>query len=132
MKVSSVPATTPGIDSGRVTLRNAVQPAGVQVACRLQQPGVEPLQARVERQHHERQEVVRQPGDHRDRGGQQPAVGAEDVQGLQRVTTKPLSDRIVFQASVRTRKLVKNGAITSTSIRFFQRPALSAIAYASG
>jgi hypothetical protein len=33
---------------------------------------------------------------------------------------------------VRTRKLVKNGAITATSMRFFQRPALKAIAYASG
>ena len=43
-------------------------------------------------------------------------------------TTKPSSDRISFHDSVRTRKLVKNGAITSTSIRFFQRPALKAIA----
>jgi hypothetical protein len=33
-----------------------------------------------------------------------------------------------FHAKVRTRKLVKNGAITSTSIRFFHRPALNAIA----
>ena len=43
-------------------------------------------------------------------------------------TTNPLSDRIDFQARVRTRKLVKNGAITNTSMRFFQRPALNAIA----
>ncbi len=27
---------------------------------------------------------------------------------------------------------MKNGAMTSTSMRFFQRPALKAIAYASG
>ena len=43
-------------------------------------------------------------------------------------TTMPSSARISFHDRVRTRKLVKNGAMTSTSIRFFQRPALNAIA----
>ncbi len=43
-------------------------------------------------------------------------------------TTNPSSARISFHDRVRTRKLVKNGAMTSTSIRFFQRPALNAIA----
>ena len=43
-------------------------------------------------------------------------------------TIRPLSARISFHDSVRTRKLVKNGAMTSTSIRFFHRPALNAIA----
>ena len=42
--------------------------------------------------------------------------------------TGPSSARIVRQDSVRSRKLVKNGAITSTSMKFFQRPALKAIA----
>ena len=41
---------------------------------------------------------------------------------------KPSSARSSFHDSVRTRKLVKNGAITSTSIRFFHRPALKAMA----
>ena len=47
-------------------------------------------------------------------------------------TTGPSSDRIVCQASVRIRKLVKNGAMTSTSRMFFQRPDLKAMVYASG
>ena len=38
------------------------------------------------------------------------------------------SARSSFHDRVRTRKLVKNGAITSTSIRFFHRPALKAMA----
>ena len=41
--------------------------------------------------------------------------------------TGPVSDRIVRQASVRIRKLVKNGATTSTSMTFFQRPAFWAM-----
>ena len=47
-------------------------------------------------------------------------------------TTGPPSARIVFQASVRIRKLVKNGAMTRTSSRLRQRPARKAIRYASG
>ena len=46
--------------------------------------------------------------------------------------TNQSSDRIVRQASVRMRKLVKNGAMTSTSTTFFQRPAFCAMKYASG
>ena len=41
-------------------------------------------------------------------------------------TTKPSSARIVFQAMVRTRNVMKKGRITMPSIRFFQRPALKA------
>ena len=41
--------------------------------------------------------------------------------------TGPVSDRIVRHASVRMRKLVKNGAITRTSMTFFQRPAFWAM-----
>ena len=40
----------------------------------------------------------------------------------------PSSRSSSFHDSVRTRKLVKNGAITRTSIRFFQRPDLNAMA----
>ena len=43
-------------------------------------------------------------------------------------TMAPLSLSRSFQDSVRTRKLVKNGAMTAISMRFFQRPALNAIA----
>ena len=51
-----------------------------------------------------------------------------------RTTTRtgPLSPRIVFQAIVRIRKLVKNGTTTSPSSRFLLPPALNAMKYASG
>ena len=43
-----------------------------------------------------------------------------------------LSLRMSFHEIVRSRKLVKNGATTRNSSRFFWRPALNAMAYASG
>ena len=46
--------------------------------------------------------------------------------------TKPSSVRIVCHASVRMRYVTKNGAITSRSRRFFQRPPRKAMKYASG
>ena len=45
---------------------------------------------------------------------------------------KKLSERIVFQARVLIRKLVKKGAMTRTRTTFFQRPAFWAMKYASG
>ena len=48
------------------------------------------------------------------------------------VTSVPWSPRIVFQASVRIRKLVKNGTTTRPSSRFFHRPPRNAMTYASG
>ncbi len=47
-------------------------------------------------------------------------------------TTKPLSARISCQLTVRSTYETKNGRITSSSITFFQRPALNAMKYASG
>ena len=47
-------------------------------------------------------------------------------------TTSPLSERIVSHASVLIRYVTKNGAITSSRKRFFQRPPRNAIQYASG
>ena len=44
----------------------------------------------------------------------------------------PLSPRMIFHEIVRSRKLVKNGATTRNSSRFFWRPPLNAMAYASG
>ena len=46
--------------------------------------------------------------------------------------TGPLSVRIVCQARVRIRKLVKKGAITSTRRKFFHLPAFWVMKYASG
>ncbi len=51
---------------------------------------------------------------------------------LRKDTTGPWSARIVSQARVRIRKLVKKGAMTRISTRLRQRPALKAIMYASG
>ena len=42
-------------------------------------------------------------------------------------TTRVSSPKIVFQASVRTMKVMKKGTITRPSIRFFHLPALKAI-----
>ena len=47
-------------------------------------------------------------------------------------STGPLSANSDCQAIVRSRKLVKNGTITSPSSRFRHRPALKAMKYASG
>jgi hypothetical protein len=47
-------------------------------------------------------------------------------------TTNPSSARIVFHASVRMRKLVKNGAMTRTSSVAFHLPDRKAMKYASG
>ena len=44
----------------------------------------------------------------------------------------PLSARMVSQEIVRSRKLVKNGAMTRNSRRLLYRPPLNAIVYASG
>ena len=44
----------------------------------------------------------------------------------------PSSPRMIFQLWVRSRKLVKNGAITRNNRRLLYRPPRNAIAYASG
>ena len=89
MKVSSVPATTPGIDSGSVTRRKTSRRRAVEVVARLEQAVVDPLERGVERQDHERQEVVGDAGDHgtvvssrRPSSDTMPTV-------FRRVTTKP-------------------------------------------
>ena len=44
----------------------------------------------------------------------------------------PSSARMIFHEIVRSRKLVKNGAMTRNSSRFLYWPPRNAIAYASG
>ncbi len=51
--------------------------ARVEVLGGLDQAHVEPLEAGVERQHHERQEVVGEAGDHRRAGGEDVAAGGQ-------------------------------------------------------
>ena len=45
---------------------------------------------------------------------------------------RPLSARMIFHEIVRSRKLVKNGAMTRNSRTFLYAPPRKAIAYASG
>ncbi len=76
-----------------------VAPAAVEVVASLQQPRVDPLQARVERQDHEGQEVV---GDaHHDRHGrvEQAPVLTQDADRLERVHHEAvvLEDRLPRQ-----------------------------------
>ena len=47
-------------------------------------------------------------------------------------TTKPSSARISCQLTVRSTYETKNGRMISSSMKFFQRPALNAMKYASG
>ena len=66
-----------------------VAPAAVEVVARLQQAVVDPLQRGVERQDHERQEVVGDACHHRERRVEQAAVLAQDPDRLQRVDHEP-------------------------------------------
>ena len=47
-------------------------------------------------------------------------------------TTKPSSERISCQLTVRSTYETKNGRMISSSMKFFHRPALKAMKYASG
>ena len=67
MKTSRQPATTPGIESGSVTLRKRAR-ARPQHLGGLQQRQVQLFQRRVDRQDHERQEAVHQPDHDREWG----------------------------------------------------------------
>ena len=80
MKVRSVPATMPGADSGRVTRRNACRELAYRSSAASSSRGVDLLEGDVDRQRHEGQEVVGDPGDDGERGREEAAVGAEDVE----------------------------------------------------
>ena len=84
MNVRIVPAKTPGRESGNVTRRNAPQPLAYRSFGRLDELRVDLLERDVERQHHERQEVVGDAGDDGDRRVEQPELGRHEVQLLER------------------------------------------------
>ena len=75
MKTSRQPATMPGSDSGRVTVRKAGERPGAEIGRRLEQAPVELLQRGVERQHHERQVGI-------DDAEMDRPFGAEDRAGI--------------------------------------------------
>ena len=64
-------------------MRNARVGERVEVLRRLHQSPVDLLEAHVDRQDHERQEVVREPAEHGHRGVEQPAARLHQVQMLQ-------------------------------------------------
>src|SRR5829696_1622846 len=76
-----------------------VAPATVEVVARLLQARVDPLQRGVERQDHERQEVVGDAQHHRVGGVEQAPVVAEDADGLERAHHEPVvaQDRLPGQ-----------------------------------
>ena len=76
MKVSSEPAKMPGQRERQRDAAERRHPARVEVGRRLDQPPVDLLQRHVERQDHERQEVVGDARDHGRARGQQPPVVA--------------------------------------------------------
>jgi hypothetical protein len=140
MKVSSVPETTPGIDSGKVTLRKVVHGLAYRSpAASCSRPSIRSSDVYSGRIMNGRKLYVRP---HTTAIGvastRSPAVQPSQLvtsrtcSVLSAPTTGPPSARIVFQARVRIRKLVKNGATTRIMTRFFQRPARKAIRYASG
>jgi hypothetical protein len=132
MKNSKVPATRPGTDSGRVTLAKVrTGPAYRSPAASSRRPSSFSRLAYSGSTMKGRKLYVSPATTATDVASSRPS-GARIPTSRSTPTRAPLSDRIVFQASVRTRKLVNIGAMTHTSIRFFQRPAFSAIAYASG
>ena len=90
MNVSSVPAMMPGAESGRVTRRKDCDDDCVEILGRFEQARVHLLERDVDRQRHEGQEVVGDPGEHRERRRQQPAVGREDVDVAQDPDDRPL------------------------------------------
>ena len=140
MKVSSVPATTPGSDSGKVTLRKTV--AGVAYRSRAASCSDGSTRSRelysgrimngrklyVSPHTTARGVASSRSSPVRPNG----AVTSRTWSESRTPTTGPPSERIVFQARVRMRKLVKNGAITITSSSPRHRPARKASRYASG
>ncbi len=84
-------------------LEEGLSRGGVEVLGGLDQAQVEPLQVGVDRQDHEGQEVVGEAGDHRPRGGEDPAVLGTSESVCRTSTTGLESLRIVFQAIVRIR-----------------------------
>ena len=74
MKTRMMPETMPGMVSGTVTLKKVVDLRGAEIEARLEEGAVEPLDRRIERQHHERHVDIDEAEDHR-------AVVVEHLEG---------------------------------------------------
>ncbi len=81
-----LPLSLPGVFAG------SPRP-GIQVLRRLDEADVDLLERHVDRQGHERQEVVRDPRHDRDRRRQHPELGRQDAQILQR----PEQDAVIAE-----------------------------------
>ena len=93
---------------------------GAQVGGGLEQRAVELLERRVERQDHERQLAVDLAEQHREVVVEQVAAAAARG-GRGSRFTRPSERSMKIHAYMRTRKLVQNGRITSTSSALRQR-----------
>ena len=94
MNVSSEPAKTPGSASGQRDPPEGGRPVRVQVLGGLDEPVVDLLERHVERQDHERQEVVGDPGDLGDGRAQEAERARQDPQ---RVLQRPEDRALVTQ-----------------------------------
>ena len=105
----------------------------VEVLGRLEQAEVDLLQAHVDRQDHERQEVVGEAADHRPGVFEQPPSSVRCEQHGGRWCRRNADHRAVVGAGSSARRWcgsgsdVKNGSMTRPSSRFLYRPALKAM-----
>ena len=132
MKNSSVPAIRPGIDSGSVTLANARTGLAYRSLAASSSRGSSRSRLAYSGSTRNGRKLYVRPSTTAIGVASSRPSGPSRCTSRSSPTSAPLSDRMVFQASVRTRKLVNIGATTATSSRFFHRPAFCAIAYASG
>src|SRR5213083_3668420 len=110
MNVSSVPAMTPGIDSGSVTLRNVDD--GVAYRSRDASSSRPSSRSRLAYNGSTMNGRKLYTSPHTTAAGVASSRKSSGNNGSERrkPVTGPLSDRIDFHASVRTRNVVKNGA----------------------
>ena len=124
MNVSRLPGEHAGQRERQHHLPERAPRRGVQVRGRVDQAAVDLLEADVDRQHHERQEVVGEAADHGERGVEQRAPFAESRWSCAAAApTGPssLQDRLPREACA-PGSVVKNGTTTSPSSRFLNRP----------
>src|SRR6478736_1930816 len=139
MKVSSVPPTTPGRDSGQVIFQKLIHELAYrspEAASRLRSIfSSEVYRGSVMngRKLYVRPRITAD-GVASTRPSVRPSASVTVIRPLDfiKLTTAPRSARICRQASVRIRNEVKNGATTRANMNVRQRPAFMAMVYAKG
>ena len=116
MNTSSEPARIPGSASGSVIRRNARHGGVAEILRCVDERPVDPLERRVERQHHQREIVVGDADVDRLRREEKLVALHEAGEPSARKTGNSGS-RMISQAYARMRKLVQNGTMTSSRRR---------------